>query len=179
MFADTKSAVIADRKVFFEEMVRVLNDRPTEIDKIMGQQSLFVPVSDEKRIIDAERGNLLVYFYPEHNDIKYQLAWSVYQIGEMLKIGLLVQNGQLGELLNDRYNQFDGIWSGTYVHKSQRGHMFMFEWSFTTPNLYSNWAVAETYVRGLRHAHFRVLQMLNDAVSKAQGAIQSSTVGAR
>ncbi|MCD5327957.1 hypothetical protein ACFFU8_09010 [Chromobacterium piscinae] len=179
MFADTKRAVIEDRKVFFEEMIRVLNDEPTEIDFILGQQTLFVPACQEKRIIDADRGNLLIYFYPVHNEITYQLAWSVYQIGEMLKIGLLVQNSQLGELLNDRYNQFDGIWDGTYVRKSERGAMMMFEWSFTTPNLYSNWAVAETYVRGLRHAHFRVLKLLSEAVSKAHGAIQAAVGGAR
>lgn len=171
-----KRRMVALRRVFFDEIVASLNKAPMAIDKVFGQAVCYVPpLAESARILDADMGTLLLDFSVAGRETKYPFSYSLYQIGDTFKIGILWQGAlrivpayakvhkEHGEVLSHDFWQD----ASRFIENEDRGPITLTEWGFKVPGLYDSWAMQETYILGLRHMHFRLLSLVSAFIEES------------
>lgn len=150
------------RYAFFRRILRAVTEPPRRIDCIMGQSDFFCPADAGAAVIDVGMGSLVFPVHPTFNGTPYAFEYSIWQIGSMLKIGLLLSNGLEQAPLLDWHREVGDIWADRAPAKLDRAGVTVYEWTFEVPDLYSAWLAQERYVLGMRHCHFRILRIVRD-----------------
>jgi hypothetical protein len=148
-----KNFAIENRTMFFNEIEAKLSIPPGEIDAVMCQNQHYI-TPKKARISNPSMGNLLI----DIDTGQGVLMYSIYQIGKILRIGVLMSESLFQYGLKHEYS---GMW-GSEVTISPRGKLTMVEWAFDEPDLLGSWSTQEKYVLGIRHMHFRLLTALKE-----------------
>lgn len=162
LFSWQRNKVRKGRARFFNMILDSVSHPPRLIDDIMAQTAFFFPCSSEGMINDPEQGNLVFHIKPTFHENSYDYAYSIYQIGDLLKIGLLLGNGLDQAPLLDWNREISDLWWGLQPEKLDRSDITLYEWTFLVPELYNSWVLQERFILGIRHIHFRVLRIIHD-----------------
>jgi hypothetical protein len=158
----TKKRIIARREYFFKAMVEICCTAPDAGSEVMEQNQYDVWAERSTVTIDGENGVLIFSIPAEFYGINCRHTYSLWQIGDMLKIGVLLKDGLEQAPLVDIHREIGELWHETNVHVINKGSSTLYEWVFKVPNLYSSWAEQERFVHGMRHCKLRILRIIHD-----------------
>lgn len=128
----------------------------------MGQDNYYAAADVSTAVISPAEGLLVFHVYATFHEIDCRHTYSLFQFGDVLKVGLLLGNGLEQAPLVDWHNEIGKLWSGEPFAQYDRDGTTLYEWTFRVPNLYRSWIDQESFVLGMRHCHQRVLRILND-----------------
>lgn len=155
-------AVMARRAGFFRRILDSVSEAPSDIDQVMGQAKYFVRPLDSPRVFDARRGTLVFHVRPRFCDREFEFFYSIWQLGRMLKIGVILQGDLEQAPLIDWHHEMSDLWAEARLDRQSRTGATLYEWTFDVPDLYGCWLNQERYILGMRHCHFRMLRIVHD-----------------
>lgn len=162
----TKEAVEAARKEFFDQCLVALNTPPQPIDEALEQNQYYVAPSEAHGILDEKLGDFLVVIDPVFSGQRWPLSYSLWQIGDVLKIAIIFQG--LGDQAPSwDPEEFNTLW-GFAPQLLLRGNKSFHEWTFSVPDFHTNYATREKFSLGLRHMHFRTIKVLRAMADKSR-----------
>lgn len=156
--------VKAKRLHFFKAIVSELMQVPDEVDKIMGQTEYWCAPRVEELILTDH--TLIVHVYPEFHGRKMHFFYSIYQIGDMLRVGIILDNDIETAPLLEGQNEIDHLWHEVSPEVQDRNGSVMYQWSFQVSNFFDSWVRREYFARGVRHCHFRMLRIIHDGTQE-------------
>jgi hypothetical protein len=157
-----KVDLITKRANFFNQIVEMLERKPDEIDKLMKQDVFYIAPS--KKIINPEKGELLLGFPVDFYGKKFNVWYSFWQYSFDFKIGIFVEDPKLeNAFMTDTHREIKFLWGSDLPPRfdNSRGTV-MYEWEFRVPRLFDSYIYQEKYVLGSRHMHFRLMRVLHD-----------------
>ena len=161
-----KDVLITKRESFFNEMVTVLCEGASVFDKALKQDYSFAPPDAENVKNVAKTGNLLIPLEIEHDGKKYHLNISIFQVGNILKIGVITSHKELRNIFElDSSNEFSPAenewWASSTPEEKHREDSILWEWTFSATNLYTSFQEQEHYIFGLRHMCVRLQNLIH------------------
>lgn len=159
-----KEALVLKRKKFFEEIFNVINIEPVKIDEFLNQSKYYIKPNFEKSFINEEFGDLVLTVTGQFFNKPFSVNYTMWQLGEHLKIGLTIREIDLqGALISDKNQEISNLWGKDKKPDIDIARDCVFyTWGFHVPDLYSNYQTQEPFIYGIRHMHFRVLKLLYD-----------------
>lgn len=161
----TKDSVHIARGEFFEDVIRHLSAPPKPIDETLGQVKYYFDPKPEGLICDIEYGDFYIQIDPFFAGRVWPLAYSMWQIGEKLRIAVILQAHSEDAPMADP-QEFNDLWPNSTMHHMQRGTRLFLEWRFDVPGFHTNFALREEFSLGMRHLHFRVLKAVRELARK-------------
>lgn len=158
----TRNAFTQRRRFLFDTILEACSRHVHESGVVMKQDQYYVPVSRSDAIIDAPNGELIFHVKAEFFDMDCSHTYSIWQLGDILKVGLLLKDGLEQAFLVDWHNEIKELWNGASMKQFDRTGTTLYEWTFNVPQLYDHWKHQEAYVLGMRHCHQRILRILHD-----------------
>jgi hypothetical protein len=128
----------------------------------MGQQDLDVSANRSTAVVDAENGILIFSIPAAFHGEDCVHTYSLWQIGDEFKIGLLLTNGLDQAPVLDVHVEIDQLWHDVPHTLQNKGGATIYEWAFHVPTLYDSWTEQEKFVRGMKHCKQRVLRIIHD-----------------
>lgn len=158
----SRRRMVARRGYFFAEMLQICRTAPDAASAVMGQDSFDFSAEEDGAVIDAENGILIFNIPASFYGKDCRHTYSIWQIGDDLKIGVLLSDGlDLAPVL-DVHQEIQTLWGQTPPSLRNKAGSSMYEWSFTVPTLYDSWIEQERFVRGMKHCKMRILRILHD-----------------
>ena len=160
----SRRRVIARRQNFFRCILDICASPPDAAAAIMGQSEYDTPALLDEAVLDAEKG-VLIFCVPArflNEDCRH--TYSLWQIGDQLKIGLLLSNDLDQAPVLDLHREIGRLWHDVPYIVINKGDSTLYEWTFTVPRLYESWSEQERFVRGMSHCKQRVLRIIHDYV---------------
>ena len=123
-----------------------------------------MPLNKEKTFYDSDSADLAICISGEFHEKKFDIYYSFWQIGDILKIGVALYDNELqGCFVADSHNEVLHIWGSKNEPRLDISHSCVFyDWEFEVPDLYDSYRSQEKYILGARHMHFRVMRILHD-----------------
>lgn len=165
----TKEEAHRARNDFFQETLSALLTPPGPIDEALDQRQYYFPPAEALSIQDVPLGDFLVVIDPSFFGQKWPLSYSMWQIGEQLKIAVILEGpGEQAPAWDPA--EFSDLWGDQAGHPKTltRGNKSFYEWTFQVPGFHSNYAMRERFSLGMRHMHFRALKVLQAMAEKAR-----------
>lgn len=159
-----KLTLLAKRQEFFEQIMKHLNTPPSKIDQILNQDKYYVYPDLNNSFINSEYGDMVIQINAEFHKKKFNIFYSLWQLGDTLKIGIALNDYELqGAFASDTHNEIYYIWGVKNEPKIDvaRGCVF-YDWEFEVPHLYDNYKNQERFILGCKHMHFRVMRIIYD-----------------
>ena len=166
-----KNIVHLSRQEFFDNVVKYLSTSPKKIDEALEQIKYYFEPNMDSLIHDVEYGDFYIEINPFFAGKVWHLAYSMWQIGKVLKIAVILQNDSEGLTIADP-EEMENLWPGSEMTMISRGSKIYLEWTFDVPDFHVNFATREGYALGMRHLHFRVLKSLR-VLSQKLGSTRS------
>lgn len=165
----TKEMAHQARADFFQETMAALRTPPQPIDEALDQRQYYFPPAEALCIQDTSLGDFLVVIDPVFFGQKWPLSYSMWQIGEQLKIAVILEGpGEHAPAWDPlEFNDLWGDQAGPPVALN-RGSKIFYEWTFQLPGFHSNYAMRERFSLGMRHMHFRALKVLQAMAEKSR-----------
>lgn len=154
--------MLHERKTLFSHIITRLFMAPNVVDIKFGQDVLLKEAKITEQLVDLEAGILYLTVNSQYEGRAGQHSYSLYFTGDMLRIGLLLCGDLANAVLIDWHNELQSIWPGCSPQQIDRKGVTMYEWTFILPELYTNPAVQERYILGMRHMHSRLLRIIAD-----------------
>lgn len=160
----TKQELIEMRSEFFEAIFEQIKKPPTRIDDILQQQQYYVAPDLSQSFYDPQAGDFAICINGEFFEKKFTIYYSLWQLGEMLRIGVKIEDEELqGAFASDTHNEVFYIWGMKNDPRVDVAHGSVFyDWEFDVPELYDSYKNQERFVLGTRHMHFRVMRIIHD-----------------
>jgi hypothetical protein len=158
----SRRRMIAQREYFFNAILEVCSSTADAASVVMGQDSYNTPADMESAIVDHVKGQLIFTIPAEYYGLKCYHTYSLWQIGNIFKVGLLLGNGLEQAPLLDWTGEMSNLWHGVPFHTIEKGESTLYEWVFDVPKLYDGWSEQEMYVLGMNHCRQRVLRIIHD-----------------
>ena len=155
----TKEDVLRARADFFAEVLAALKTPPKAIDEKLEQGKYYHPPVDSSLIADADYGDFYIEINPVFGGHSWPLAYSMWQIGQELRIAIILQAHSEDAPWADP-QEFAELWPESSMGAISRGEKQFLEWRFQTPDFHTNYAVRERFALGMRHLHFRTLKAI-------------------
>jgi hypothetical protein len=160
----TKQKLIEMRTEFFEAIYEQIKKPPTRIDDILQQQQYYVAPDLKQCFYDPEAGDFAICINGEFFEKNFTIYYSLWQLGEMLRIGVKIEDEELqGAFASDTHNEVFYIWGMKNDPRVDVAHGSVFyDWEFEVPALYDSYKNQERFILGTRHMHFRVMRIIHD-----------------
>lgn len=160
----TKENLIEMRTEFFKAVYEQIKKEPTRIDEILQQKQYYISPDLEQSFYDAEAGDFCICVNGEFFEKKFVIYYSLWQLGEMLRVGVKIEDEELqGAFASDTHNEVFYIWGMKNDPRVDVAHGSVFyDWEFEVPELYDNYKKQERFILGARHMHFRVMRIIHD-----------------
>lgn len=149
------------RSRFYHLLLKMLSDPPDRVGILFGQGSLFVPPATDY-LLEPEYGTLYVNVYAEFHGISCHHAWSIYQTGERLRIAVILFGALERAPLIDWQREMADMWPGVEHKQLVREEFTLYEWSFQSRAVYTDYVAQESFALNMRHCHFRMLRIIRD-----------------
>lgn len=149
------------------ETMAALKTPPQPIDEALDQHQYYVPPAEALCIMDPALGDFLVVVDPSFFGQKWPLSYSMWQIGEQLKIAVVLA-GPGEQAPSWEPSEFNDLWGTGSPETLNRGDKTFYEWAFHVPGFHSNYALRERFSLGMRHMHFRALKVLQGMAEKSR-----------
>jgi hypothetical protein len=166
--------VVERRRYFYDAVLKACSGTLDQAAVMMGQDQYYVPADTKNAILSPEFGLLIFHIDAEFHGILCRHTYSLYQLGDVFKIGLLLPQQLEKAFLVDYHGELGKLWNRHKCEQSDRDGTTLYEWTFHVPSLYRSWIDQEGFVLGMRHCHQRVLRVFHDY---ALGVSQASPVG--
>ncbi len=164
-----KEELINARKVLFENIQKEVSKELNFLDHFWKHNVYYIPTDVSKIIMDVEGGNLVIPFENEFFGHQFNFFYSVWQSGNILRIGVGAHPNISQAFASDDYNDIYKVW-GKQEEKNleirNASDFIFFDWMFDATHLYSNYAYEERIIHGMRHMHFKVLRIIYDECKK-------------
>lgn len=159
-----KITLLKKREEFFKSILDVLQLPIAKIDILLNQDKYYVPIEKKKTFYELELGDMAICIKGSFYNKKFEIYYSVWQLGDKLKIAIAIKDDSLqGAFASDAHNEVFYIWGDNHEPRVDLAHGCIFyDWEFTEPSLYDNYKNQEKYILGIRHMHFRVMRMICD-----------------
>lgn len=159
-----KETLRIKRMDFFKEILDTMRLPPSKIDMILQQDKFYNPVDEENTFCDPKGGDLSIYIKGKFHEKEFNVYYSFWQLGDMLRIGVAVHDEELqGAFASDTHNEVFYIWGVKNEPRVDVAHSCVFyDWEFEVKDLYDSYKNQEKYILGARHMHFRVMRILHD-----------------
>ena len=157
-----REQVTAARARFFEEVHASCAQEAGEIDVMMGQDDVIRGVVALRPSIDARMGTLMMSVETDFFGQRHEYSYSLFQLGNQLKIGVLLSGGLEQAPLVDSHMELTSLWPGVEATAHSRAGAVLYDWSFEVAGLYEHWLAQERFVLGMRHFHVRFLRVVRD-----------------
>ena len=158
----SRRRLVARRQYFFNAMIESCCSHPDAASEVMEQKQYDVWAEKSTAIIDGASGILIFSIPAEFYGIDCHHTYSIWQIGDMLKIGVLLKNGLEQAPLVDIHREIGELWHDSSPRVIDKGQSTLYEWSFDVPKLYTSWDKQERFVLGIRHGKQRLLRIIHD-----------------
>lgn len=129
----------------------------------MGQADTFVMPTRDGMIFDWGE-SLVIHTFPEFHGRKQHMWYSIYQMGEQLRIGILLDGEAAKAPVIEGQNEIEKLWPDVLATCRDRAGVVMYEWEWQIPNFYKSWVHRERFAVGMRHVHFRMCRIIFDGV---------------
>lgn len=159
-----KEELIELRQTFFKSIFDQIKKPPNRIDNVLQQAPFYIAPSEEKSFYEPEAGDLAICIEGEFFEKKFLIYYSLWQLGDMLRIGVKIEDEELqGAFASDTHNEVFYIWGMKNDPRVDVAHGSVFyDWEFQVPELYESYKNQERFILGTRHMHFRVMRMIHD-----------------
>ncbi len=158
----TKEELIEQRTNFFNDIVFSLQRKIGELDQVLGQSSYQIIPKNEDFLNDPINGELMCEIKGEYFNRKFEILYSIWQVGTLLKIGFLLKTPEIYEAFGqDENSEILHVWhdKGKLVIKDIHGGLF-YDWEFDASSIYESYQIQENYSMGIRHMHLRILRTI-------------------
>ena len=166
IFRLTKEEVLKARAEFFEDVIAHLGSQPQAIDEKLEQVKYYCDPVLPSIIADAAFGDFYIDINPFFAGRMWPLAYSMWQIGQTLRIAIILQ-AHTEEARWFDPEEFAELWPHAEMKPMNRGQKLFLEWRFDVPEFHTNYAVREGFALGMRHMHFRTLKAIRVLAGKA------------
>ncbi len=162
-----KSSLIHSRNDFFNSILHAIMLKPSSVDKLLQQDKYFILPDKNLTVMSPETGDLAIYFKGSFYEKDFEMFYSIWQIGNILKVGIALFDTVESAFSDDTHNELYQIWGKKHQVNvdSARGCNF-YDWEFDASHLYENYQEQERYIFGIRHMHFRVMRIIHDECKK-------------
>lgn len=158
----SQKKLLTRRKYFFGEILELCSNAPDSASAIMGQKEYDFAADKENATIEVDKGILIFSVPAEFYGVKCHHTYSLWQIGDLFKVGLLLSDGLEAAPIMDLHREIGELWHGVPYKTIEKGTATLYEWTFKVPNLYESWAEQEQYVLGMKHCKQRILRIVHD-----------------
>lgn len=156
----TKEEIYIHRINFFNDIIHILKRDLGELDKIFKQEKYMVQLKDEDFFTDPVYGELMCKIKHQFFGENFELLYSIWQVGDILKIGFLVSDEKLyNAFASNQITNMD-IWNGEGNLTINERQGIFYDWSFKTKDLYGSYLNQEKYIMGVRHMHISLLKII-------------------
>ena len=126
-----REEVLLKRKEFFEDIVKIMFRDLGRLDYTFGQDKYYVKPQEDGLLIDSDNGELLIPVSGEFFGQKFEFLHSVWQVGVILKIGVLIRADEVIEAIakDDECELLDAWIGYKPIIKSLHGGIFI-DWVF-------------------------------------------------
>lgn len=169
----TKEDVLNARGEFFSDVLRHIQAPPKPIDDTLEQVKYYFEPKIDTMIKDVDYGDFYIQIDPFFGGRVWPLAYSIWQIGEQLRVAIILQSHSEDAPLADP-SEFEELWPNVQMTHIQRGAKLFIEWRFDVPNFHTNYAVREGFALGMRHLHFRALKAVRVLANKMAQALANT-----
>ena len=165
-----KSTLIKQRKEFFENILTMLRMSPGRMDELLGQDKYYLPFDEHSSFEQSLTGDLVINVKGKFADTPFQFAYTIWQYGKTLTLGLALYTENLeGAFSSDDNGEIYTLWGKhNDPHMSKLYGNLYYNWSFEVTDLYDNYQEQEFFIIGIRHMHFRVLRMIYEECIRQQ-----------
>ncbi len=162
-----KETLVKLRTEFFNNILSSIKLKPSKVDQLLKQDKFFILPDTEKSVFSPETGDLALYFKGEFHDMKFEFFYSIWQIGNLLKVGIAIFDNLESAFSDDTHNELYLIWGKKHqVNIDFARECSFYDWEFDATNIYKNYQEQERFIFGIRHMHFRVLRIIHDECKK-------------
>ncbi len=159
-----KETLISKRQDFFDAILKHLNTSPSKVDHLLNQDKYYIQPDIESSFIKSDCGDMVIQVKGEFYNKKFEVSYLYWQIGDILKIGIVINDDDLqGAFSSDAHNEVYYIWGLDNPPRIDiaRGCLFN-DWEFNVPNLYDNYKNQEKFIIGSKHMHVRTMRIIHD-----------------
>lgn len=158
----SKKKLIARRKYFFESILDLCSSAPDSASEVMGQNVYNVLADKATATMEPDKGILIFSIPAEFYGIPCHHTYSLWQIGDLFKVGLLLSDGLETAPVIDHHREIGELWHGVPYRTIEKGSSTLYEWTFKVPHLYATWSEQEQYILGMGHCKQRILRIIHD-----------------
>lgn len=163
-----RNTLLENRKQFFDEIISSLSRDVGKLDKHFAQDKYYIKPEQDSLVLDVPNGELVFEVKGEYFNSPFSYLISIWQIGNRLKIGILLKDESLFKAFGlDDQSGFLDCWGKEARPEVSIIHGGAFyDWQFNAENLYSSYMNQENYIMGIRHMHLKALKILYDYLSE-------------
>lgn len=160
----TKQEILDIRKNFFTEIITIISKEPTNMDKFLNQERYYVAPLANEIYQNVEFGDLVIPIQGNFYGNEFKLWYSLWHIGERIKVGIALKEINLQEAVNLNYNkEISMLWGNDITPNADVARdMLLYDWEFLCPNFYTSYMHQEKFILGMRHMHFRLMKIISD-----------------
>ncbi len=158
------------RESFFDSVISVMSEDPTQMDIFLDQQQYYVKPIEKEIYKNSAYGDLVVPVGGNFSDKNFKVWYSMWHIGERIKVGIMLKDVDLQEaLISDHHKEINKVWGVDVQPNIDATHgALLYEWEFNCPDFYDSYMYQEKFILGMRHMHFRVMRIVYDKFKSIQ-----------
>lgn len=163
-----KETLIENRTEFFNDIIYSLKRKIGELDIYLEQEKYTYIPNDNSFLNDPINGELICSVKHNFFNQEFELLYSVWQVGTLLKIGFLVKTDTIFEAFAaDEQDEILHVWhdKGRLTIKPMHNGIF-YDWEFDATNIYDSYQMQENYSMGIRHMHLRAMKTIYDFLER-------------
>lgn len=164
--------LIKKRENFFNKIIEIMfredlaSGEKMNIEDLFGINKYIKFPNREEIFCKPEYGELVIPLRSEYFGKKFEIIYSLWQIGDELKVGFLIKQDEIVDLLLNEREIFDDMYE-TSEYKFMLKYDGVFsEWYFKVKDLYENYEPQEYFIMRFRHMHINALRALYNNLKK-------------
>ncbi len=158
--------LLKKRELFFEKIINIMfreditSGEKLNIEDLFGISKYIKFPNKEEVFCKPEYGELVIPLRSEYFDKKFEIIYSLWQIGEELKVGFLIKQDSILDVLLNEKEVFEDMYDKSEYKLSLKYDGVFAEWFFNVKGLYENYESQEYFIMRFRHMHINLLRTL-------------------
>lgn len=158
--------LLKKRELFFEKIINIMfreditSSEKLNIEDLFGISKYIKFPNKEEIFCKPEYGELVIPLRSEYFDKKFEIIYSLWQIGEELKVGFLIKQDSILDVLLNEKEVFEDMYDKSEYKLSLKYDGVFAEWFFNVKGLYENYESQEYFIMRFRHMHINLLRTL-------------------
>lgn len=158
--------LLKKRELFFQKIINIMfreditSGEKLNIEDLFGISKYIKFPNKEEVFCKPEYGELVIPLRSEYFDKKFEIIYSLWQIGEELKVGFLIKQDSILDVLLNEKEVFEDMYDKSEYKLSLKYDGVFAEWFFNVKGLYENYEPQEYFIMRFRHMHINLLRTL-------------------